>query len=184
MSYHRDIKPYSMQEYATHLRQRFPGLFDGGLRLITEFGRYIHANAGWVATRVEYIKRGKAIDTAMVHVGADLFLRECYTPADWHHDLFVTDPTGRIKHSAIAHEYMIAGPLCFAGDIVERHANLPDLRVGDYIVIRDTGAYTLSMWSRYNSRQIPKVIAYRGDGKEMSVLKEREPIQRIIEFWE
>ncbi|HEX7678833.1 MAG TPA: diaminopimelate decarboxylase, partial [Thermoanaerobaculia bacterium] len=39
VSYHHDTKPYSMEEYATHLRERFPELFDGRLRLITEFGR-------------------------------------------------------------------------------------------------------------------------------------------------
>ncbi|HYI13061.1 MAG TPA: diaminopimelate decarboxylase [Thermoanaerobaculia bacterium] len=183
VSYHRNVAPYSMEQYASQLRETFPQLFDGSLRLITEFGRYLYANTGWVASRVEYVKRGSPISTAMVHVGADLFLRKCYTPGDWHHDIFVADSRGEIKPEETLETYAIAGPLCFAGDLLEREVTLPRIEEGDYIVIRDTGAYTLGMWSRYNSRQIPKVVGYRNDGSEMTILKEREPIERIIEFW-
>jgi diaminopimelate decarboxylase len=183
VSYHRDVAPYSMEQYATRLRETYPQLFDGSFRLITEFGRYLYANTGWVASRVEYVKRGSAISTAIVHVGADLFLRKCYSPGDWHHDLFVVDRDGKIKQEETPEAYAIAGPLCFAGDLLEREVTLPRIEEGDYIVIRDTGAYTLSMWSRYNSRQIPKVVGYRNDGSEMTILKEREPVERIIEFW-
>jgi len=183
VSYHRDVAPYSMEQYAAQLREAFPQLFDGSFRLITEFGRYLYANTGWVASRVEYVKRGSTISTAMVHVGADLFLRKCYAPGDWHHDLFVADRSGAIKREETRETYAIAGPLCFAGDLLEREVILPRIEEGDYLVIRDTGAYTLSMWSRYNSRQIPKVVGYRNDGSEMTILKEREPVERIIEFW-
>jgi len=183
VSYHRDVAPYSMEQYASQLRETFPQLFDGSFRLITEFGRYLYANTGWVASRVEYVKRGSPVSTAMVHVGADLFLRKCYAPGDWHHDLFVAGRGGAIKPEQPLETYAIAGPLCFAGDLLEREVTLPRIEEGDYVVIRDTGAYTLSMWSRYNSRQIPKVVGYRNDGAEMTILKEREPVERIIEFW-
>ncbi|HEX7680890.1 MAG TPA: diaminopimelate decarboxylase, partial [Thermoanaerobaculia bacterium] len=79
--------------------------------------------------------------------------------------------------------YVIAGPLCFAGDIVARNVLLPRIEEGDFIIIRDTGAYTLSMWSRYNSRQMPKVVGYRDDGALMTILKQRETVHDIIAFW-
>lgn len=183
VSYYRDVVPYSMEQYAADLHQYFPQLFDGPFRLITEFGRYLHANTGWVASKVEYVKRGSQINTAMVHVGADLFLRECYAPADWHHDIFVADGNGKLKQGDTLESYAIAGPLCFAGDLLRRDIALPRIEEGDYIVIRDTGAYTLGMWSRYNSRQIPKVVGYRNGGSEMTILRERESIDRIIDFW-
>jgi diaminopimelate decarboxylase len=73
--------------------------------------------------------------------------------------------------------------LCFAGDIIARDIELPEAEAGDYILIHDTGAYTLSMWSRYNSRQIPKVIGYDKENKTFEVLKERESKEDLLKFW-
>jgi diaminopimelate decarboxylase len=64
-----------------------------------------------------------------------------------------------------------------------RGKTLPGIDAGDYIIIQDTGAYTLSMWSRYNSRQMPKVIGYREGGTEFEILKQREDVRDILQFW-
>jgi diaminopimelate decarboxylase len=183
VSYHRNKEPFSMSNYCQELKLRFKELFDTNFKLITEFGRYIHANTGWVASRVEYVKRGTTVDTAMIHVGADLFLRKCYRPHEWHHEITVVDRYGKIKTGRDINKYMIAGPLCFEGDIIAKEIDLPNVEEGDYILIHDTGAYTLSMWSRYNSRQIPKVIGYYQDGKIFETIKEREDVEKVWEFW-
>jgi len=172
----------TMAKYAEAIKRRCPDLFTGKFKLITEFGRYVHANSGWVASRVEYIKPSTGIKTAIIHVGADLLLRECYNPDDWYHDISVIDSRGTVK-SGETETYTIAGPLCFAGDIIAREIQLPSIEPGDYILIHDTGAYTLSMWSRYNSRQIPKVIGYYGQGDNFDILKARESLDDINEFW-
>jgi diaminopimelate decarboxylase len=182
VSYHPDKVPVSMQEYSALLRENFPDLFNGKFRLITEFGRYIHANTGWVASKVEYVKRENGCNIIMTHVGADLFLRKAYNPSDWHHEVTVVDKTGKLKAGKDENKYIIAGPLCFAGDIIARDLELPVVEEGDYILIHDTGAYTLSMWSRYNSRQIPKVIGYCGNNT-FEVLKERESKEDLLRFW-
>ncbi|MGH9929082.1 MAG: hypothetical protein ACREA9_07630 [Pyrinomonadaceae bacterium] len=158
-------------------------MFDGEFTLFTEFGRYVCANTGWVASRVEYVEKGLAIKTAMIHVGADLFLRECYNPQDWHHEISIVDPTGKLKTGADDLKYVIAGPLCFAGDIIAHGVQLPPIEAGDYVVIQDTGTYTLSMWSRYNSRQIPKVVGYYEDGVAFEIPKEREDVAAVLRFW-
>lgn len=183
VSYHKDKDPVLLSYYVKEMRERFKELFGNDFKLITEFGRYIHANTGWVASRVEYVKREPGGNTAMIHVGADLFLRKCYRPEDWHHEVLVVDYRGRIKEGTDKNKYVIAGPLCFAGDMIARDIQLPVVEPGDYIIIQDTGAYTLSMWSRYNSRQIPKVIGYTDDGNKFEVLRERETLDTLMEFW-
>ncbi len=172
----------TMEMYRKTLRKICPEIFSGKLRLITEFGRYIHANSGWAVSRVEYVKEYSS-NTLMIHLGADMFIRECYNPDDWHHDIFLTGPDGKLKKSADKKRYNIAGPLCFAGDIIGREIELPEAAEGDYLVIRDTGAYTLSMWSRYNSRQIPMVIGV-GPEDEFVLLKDRDPVDKVTGFWE
>lgn len=173
----------SMAQYRDELSLRFSDLFSDKFKLITEFGRYVHANAGWVASRVEYVKKGGKVNTAMIHVGADMFLRKCYKPDDWHHDISVINSRGEIKTGCDDKKYNIAGPLCFAGDIIAREIALPQVEQGDYILIHDAGAYTLSMWSRYNSRQIPKVIGYYEGGAKFEVLKQREQPEQLWAFW-
>jgi diaminopimelate decarboxylase len=183
VSYHRDQIAPTIEEYCDELQRRCPRLFGGGYRLITEFGRYVHANAGWTASRVEYVKEGVDVDTAVIHVGADQFLRECYRPEDWCHVLSVFDAEGRPKQGKAPRPYVVAGPLCFAGDVIAREIQLPKIEVGDYIVVHDTGAYTLSMWSRYNSRQIPKVIGYWNGGDSFEVVRQRETLEMLWDFW-
>ena len=183
VSYKSDEKSVTMLEYKEMLGKHCKELFSGKFKLITEFGRFIHANAGWVASRVEYIKESTGIKTIMVHTGADLFLRECYQPEYWHHDISVLDSEGNLKRGIDEMPCVIAGPLCFAGDIFSREIYLPKVEEGDYILIHDAGAYTFSMWSRYNSRQVPKVIGYHNDGENFEILKVRESLDDVLRFW-
>ena len=172
-----------MEQYSDMLNTSCPELFDGQFRLITEFGRYIHANAGWAVSKVEYVKREPEYNVIITHLGADLLLRKCYNPDDWHHHITVVDKNGNLKTGTDTNKYMVAGPLCFAGDVIARDLELPVVEEGDYILIHDTGAYTLSMWSRYNSRQMPKVIGYSSEIHDFEIIKEREAKEDLFEFW-
>jgi len=183
VSYYFDKTPVTMELYQTMLKENFNQLFTGEFKLITEFGRYIYANTGWVASRVEYVKRESKYNIAMTHVGADLFLRKCYNPDDWYHQITITDKEGKLKFGTDKNKYMIAGPLCFAGDVIAKDLELPIITEGDYILIHDAGAYTLSMWSRYNSRQIPKVIGFSKENNTFEVLKKRESKEDLFQFW-
>ena len=183
VSYHSDKVPVTMEQYVTLLKISCPELFNGRFKLITEFGRYIYANSGWVASKVEYVKREPGYNIIMTHVGADLFLRKSYNPGDWHHHITVIDKNGNLKTGTDEIKYMVAGPLCFAGDVIARDLELPVVEEGDYVLIHDAGAYTLSMWSRYNSRQMPKVIGYSGVSDAFEIIRERETKEDLFEFW-
>lgn len=175
-------KIVSMKDYVNSLRKNVQGLFSSNIKLVTEFGRYIYANSGWAVSKVEYVKKSKKTNTAIIHLGADMFLRESYMHGKWHHEISVLNPEGKIKKNKKSMKYNIAGPLCFSGDFISKGVELPEIEPGDYIVIYDTGAYTLSMWSRYNSRQIPKVIGVK-DFNKFVILKDRESVEKVVDFW-
>jgi diaminopimelate decarboxylase len=183
VSYSSGEKETTMRQYRHALLAECGELFTNDFQLMTEFGRYVFANTGWAATRVEYVKTGKGIDTALVHAGADLFLRWCYNPEDWHHDVSVTDSRGRMKKGGRLKRYVIGGPLCFAGDILSDNVKLPELQPGDYLLIHDAGAYTFSTWSRLCSRQVPKILGYYAKGGRFTVLKRRETVTTVCDFW-
>lgn len=179
--YHRGERAFSPPEYAVLLKETCPQLFSA-YKVVTEFGRVIHANLGFALSVVEYVKPKRGALTAMIHLGADMFIRECYRPDDWHHDLLVLDQQGEIKRGPRV-ATTVAGPLCFSGDMLAHDLMLPQVEPGDLIVICDSGAYTLGMWSRYNSRQVPAVIGYEGGGEEFAILKNAETVDDVLRFW-
>ncbi|MCX6281885.1 MAG: diaminopimelate decarboxylase [Bacteroidetes bacterium] len=190
VSYFSSKKPVEMQDYVKALIHRAPTLFSGRgnetsskIRLVTEFGRWIYTNPGFTVSRVEYVKHDPGINTAMIHVGADLFVRECLNTRDWLHEYSLLDSRGNLRTGASANLWNLAGPLCFSGDILAKGVSLPEVQEGDHIVIHDTGGYTFSMWSRYNSRFAPRILGYFNEGESFVVLKEREGMEDIIRFW-
>jgi diaminopimelate decarboxylase len=60
----------------------------------------------------------------------------------------------------------VAGPCCFAGDLVARGRELPELEAGDLVALLDTGAYYFSTPFDYNSLPRPGVYGFTvaGDG--------------------
>ena len=169
--------PPSFQDYAAALRAEVPELFSHGWQLITEFGRSIFAPCAVALSRVEYVRPGRV---AVVHFGADLLLRAAYRPEQWPYEVVVLDPHGAPRTGAAA-PWNIAGPLCFAGDFIARDRPLPDIEPGDLLAVLDVGAYTLSMWSRYNSRPAPAVWGL--DGDRLVMLKPRESLDDLLRFW-
>lgn len=183
VSYFENRKPIEIEKFVKILKTECNHLFTKDFKIITEFGRYVFANSGWVLTRIEYVKNESNYNTIITHLGADMFLRKIYNPGNWHHDIFVVNQNGNLKKSKKRVKYNIAGPLCFAGDFLGNNILLPEVFSGDYLVIKDSGAYTLSMWSRYNSRQIPKVIGYTENGNNFKLLKKRESPEDLLNFW-
>jgi diaminopimelate decarboxylase len=177
VGYRSEDRAPDFAEYAAALGERVPSLFSGPWKLITEFGRAIFARCGFAASRVEYVRRG---GIAVIHLGADLFVRPAYRPEDWSHEIEVFGPTGQPKSGSITGA-SIAGPLCFSGDFIARDRPLPPIEPGDVIAIRDAGAYTLSMWSRYNSRLAPAVYGFDEGGFQL--LKPRETVDDVLRFW-
>lgn len=168
-------------DYRALVQHRSPDLFTSDVRLVTEFGRAIHANCGIAVSRVEYVK--PASRTAVIHLGADFLLRPVYRSEDWSHEFFLLDRDGVPKRGPEI-PVTLAGPLCFAGDVLAREVPLPPVEEGDWIVVRDVGAYTLSMWSRHCSRGIPAVMGYDPDGAEpLRVLRPAESPADVVRFW-
>jgi diaminopimelate decarboxylase len=180
VAYSERDQPPELSAYVSQLRERTPTLFGEDTRILTEFGRSVHAGCGWAVSRVEYVKHEADTRMAVLHLGADAFMRRVYRPEDWHHDFVVLDAQGRIKEGQ-TRPVTLVGPLCFGGDILARDIELPIIESSDLVVVRDCGAYTLSMWSRHCSRGLPKVVGWR-EG-ERSILKRREEPSDVVEFW-
>ncbi len=180
VAYQSSDTPPTVWDYVDNIRASAPGLFAPGLQVVTEFGRYVQAGCGFAASRVEYVK-GSHPRFAVVHVGADLFLRRAYRAEEWPLEIHLLDSRGRPK-TGKAEPYTVAGPLCFPGDILARDLYMPPVEPGDWMIFRDIGAYTLSMWSRHCNRGIPRVVGYDREAGFRTLRREETP-RDLVRFW-
>lgn len=178
-------------DYAAALRGCAPSLFDASAfrQVVTEFGAAMHCRFGWLGSVVELTKRtelasgasaggmaeggprevcapeGSEGQIAVIHAGSDLFLRACYAPEmRAPHPVAAYTAQGErrcVSDSEPALRTDVAGPLCFAGDIVVRAVPLPRLVPGDVIVLQEAGGNTLSLSTSHCARRRPPVYGYR-----------------------
>jgi diaminopimelate decarboxylase len=167
---------YSFSDYSTLLNEKCPQLFSGKYKILTEFGRSIFANTAFAVSRIEYVKDDQLIN----HFGADMFLRPVYRAEDWKHEFLSLSSNGEILNTPFS-EYQIAGPLCFGGDYIGQNQSLNSVQSQDLLVIKDVGAYTLSMWSRHCSRFTPLVLGIKND--QVITIKEMETRSKLMSFW-
>ena len=175
--------------YADALRTASKRLMDiKDRKIFTEFGRAVDAKVGWLASEIEYVKpAGPDKKVAIMHAGSDVFLRECYAPADFQKRVSAFTKEG-VQLPDSGQVFDIAGPLCFGGDKVRRNVKFPEVSEGDYVVVHDAGANCLSLFSKHCSRSAPPVIGYwkdpaASDGYALAVLKEGEKPEEVLRFW-
>lgn len=167
-------------EYARRLRAEVPSLFAPGVQRVTEIGRGLLVSCAFAASRVEAVKPASEGQLALIHFGADLLLRPVYQPAHWRHERLLLDAEGALRRGP-SQRLTTGGPLCFAGDLLTHSDEHPPPRPGDWLLLRDTGAYTLGMWSRYCSRPRPSVLGVRGD--QVVTLLPREREDELVAWW-
>ncbi|MFH8884344.1 diaminopimelate decarboxylase [Streptomyces californicus] len=147
-------------DYVAALTAAVPGLLSGRYSLITEFGRSLLAKNGFIGARVEYVKDAGGRRIALTHAGAQTATRTVFMPDAWPLRIGAFGPDGAPKDGpALVQD--IAGPCCFAGDVVAFGRELPELAEDDVVVLYDTGAYYFSTPWAYNSLPRPAVYGFR-----------------------
>lgn len=179
-----EVSP-TFTEYSAVLQKHIPELFQStNFTVLTEFGRTYNAKVAIVAAKVEYTKISGGRGIAVIQGGADLFVRTIYLPEKWPLRVHVLDSTGKPKpDTPDTVLWDIAGPCCFAGDIVAHRRPLPKIEPGDIIVVHDTGAYYYSSFSHYNCRQAPPIYGYEAAVPKLTVMKKGETLDDTLRFF-
>ncbi|MFJ5547691.1 diaminopimelate decarboxylase [Streptomyces sp. NPDC093225] len=169
--------------YVSALRGAVPGLFAGRYGLVTEFGRSLLAKHGLVLTRVEYTKSAGGRSIAVTHAGVQLATRTVYAPAAWPLRVLAYDAKGAPRTGPrVAQD--VAGPACFAGDLLAEDRPLPLLHPGDLLAVPDTGAYFFTAHYGYNSLPRPAVygftVAPGGDAVRFTPVRPAQPLAAIV----
>ncbi|WP_042452755.1 diaminopimelate decarboxylase [Streptacidiphilus jiangxiensis] len=180
-----EIRP-SHRAYADHLRAAVPGLFDGGYALVTEFGRSLVAKNGFTAAVAEYTKQVGGRRVALTHAGAHLATRTVLMPDAWPLRISVHRPDGSRRVPGPDDPPVVqdvAGPLCFAGDVVAHERPLPAIGPGDLVVLHDTGGYYTSAPWGYNSVARPAIHGFTTapDGEvRFALVRARQSVEQVV----
>jgi diaminopimelate decarboxylase len=167
-------------QYARLLRETVPGLFDGRYTLVTEFGRSLLAKQGLIMAYVEYTKTSGGRRIAVTHAGAQVATRTVFVPESWPLSVGAYDPAGRPRATEPLVQD-VAGPCCFAGDLVARERELPEVAPGDLVALYDTGAYYFSTHFHYNSLPRPAVYGYAVSDAGVVTFAPVRPAQTVAE---
>jgi diaminopimelate decarboxylase len=178
-----DTSP-TFKEYADVLAEKVPLLFTNKYQVKTEFGRAIAAKNGVIITRVEYTKNSGGRHIATTHAGAQILTRTAFLPKSW--PLRVTGflPSGveRTSNTSEVVTTDVAGPCCFAGDMICVAQELPKLEVNDYVMVHDTGGYYFSNHFDYNSLPRVGVYAVSGADDNLSIecIRQADTIEDVL----
>ncbi|MEN3584672.1 diaminopimelate decarboxylase [Streptomyces sp. ZYX-F-203] len=168
--------------YADLLRAAVPDLFTGRYALVTEFGRSLLAKHGVVVTRVEYTKRAGGRRVAITHAGVQVATRTVYAPETWPLRIVAYDASGAPKGGPPLIQD-VAGPACFAGDLLAAGRSMPELEPGDHAAALDTGAYYFAHHYAYNSLARPPVHGYHEDASgrtRFAVVRDAQTTREIV----
>ena len=140
----------------------------GDVALCTELGRFVLGPNGCLVTRVLHLKR-----TYKDYVGVDACAANLMRPAMYgaYHHITVMG-----KESApCGHKYDVTGGLCENNDKFAVDRMLPEVAIGDLLVIHDTGAHGFSMGYNYNGKLRSAELLLREDGAVKLIRRAETP---------
>ncbi|PZQ46109.1 MAG: diaminopimelate decarboxylase [Micavibrio aeruginosavorus] len=141
------------------------------VEIVMEPGRFLVGNAGVLLTEVLFVKETPAKNFLIV----DSAMNDLIRPAlyDSYHAI---EPiaSGNAKWT----KYDVVGPVCESGDTFTKDREMPEMKQGDFAVIRSAGAYGASMASNYNTRPMAAEVMTK-NGK-FEVIRPRQTYEDII----
>lgn len=139
----------------------------GDVSIYTELGRFMLAPYGLLVTKVLHEK-----ETYRRYIGVDASAVNLMRPAfygAYHHITNMSNPDGPLQ------VVDVVGSLCENNDKFAVQRNLPATKVGDTLVIHDTGAHGFSMGYQYNAKLRSAEILWQEDGTARLIRRAETP---------
>ena len=141
------------------------------LQVWFEPGKFLVCEAGYLVAKVTVLKKSGDVTFAGIDTGLNHLIRPMFYGA-YHEIENISNPAGEMK------KYNVVGNICETDDFAEGRI-LPEIREGDYLAIKNAGAYGFEMSSNYNSRFKPAEVLVK-DGKQ-TLIRKRQTFEDLLE---
>ena len=147
----------------------------GDVAIFTEMGRFILAPYGCLITKCIHQKH-----TYKEYIGCDACAANLMRPAMYgaYHHITVLGK----EHAPCDHKYDVTGGLCENNDKFAIDRMLPEINIGDYLFIHDTGAHGFSMGYNYNGKLRSAEVLLREDGSSELIRRAETPQDYFATF--
>lgn len=147
----------------------------GDVAIYTEMGRFILAPYGALVTQCIHQKH-----TYKEYIGCDACAANLMRPAMYgaYHHITVLGK----EDAPCDHKYDVTGGLCENNDKFAIDRMLPEINVGDYLFIHDTGAHGFSMGYNYNGKLRSAEVLLREDGSTTLLRRAETPADYFATF--
>ncbi len=149
------------------------GLTD--VKIYTELGRFMLAPYGHLITRVIHEKH-----THKEYIGVDACAVNLMRPAMYgaYHHITVAGK----EDQPCDHVYDVTGSLCENNDKFAIDRPLPEIEIGDLLIIHDTGAHGFSMGYNYNGKLRSAELLLHEDGSVQMIRRAETPKDYFATF--
>ncbi len=147
----------------------------GDVAIYTELGRFMMGPYGALVTKVIHQKH-----TYKEYVGVDACAVNLMRPAMYgaYHHITVLGK----EDAPCDHLYDVTGSLCENNDKFAIDRMLPEIEIGDYIVIHDTGAHGYAMGYNYNGKLKSAELLLKEDGAVELIRRAETPKDYFATF--
>lgn len=141
----------------------------GNVAIYTELGRFMLAHYGHLVSTVLHQKH-----IYREYVGLDACAADLMRPAMYgaYHHITVLGK----EDAVLDHVYDVTGGLCENNDKFAIERSLPEIQVGDLVVIHDTGAHGHSMGYNYNGKLRSAEVLLHEDGSFQLIRRAETPM--------
>ena len=150
-----------LEDFCRVVSRGLSQMFPAGVRIIAEPGRCISGDSMTLVVRVI----GRSIRDGVPWYFIDDGLYGAFSGKLFDHCDYELIP----QRSGPVRECVVAGPTCDSIDIVSRDQMLPDMQIGDLLIVPSMGAYTKASATTFNGFQPPVTVV--DDGR--SALRKR-----------
>lgn len=140
----------------------------GDVSIYTEMGRFMMGPYGGLVTRVGNMKH-----TYKEYIGTDACAVNLMRPAMYgaYHHITVLGK----ENEPCDHKYDVTGSLCENNDKFAIDRMLPEIEIGDYLFIHDTGAHGFSMGYNYNGKLRSAELLLKENGEVQMIRRAETP---------
>ncbi len=139
-------------------------------RLMAEPGRYIVADAGWLVSKVVVIK-----DSYKKFIGVDASTNDNPRPAIYDAYHYVSLISDEQETEIVS----VVGSICENNDQFAKERVLPKAKVGDIVVIHNSGGHVYAMAHNYNGKLKHAEYLLKEDGS-LSIIRRAETFNDLL----